>query len=176
MKIVRIIPENDCLLSVYDDENGKSKFRQLFDNWYDIEYLFDFFVTNQNDLITDIDSAIQITIDGAEKLEDKLLEISDDESEQLQTIFRPLSPSEYRLSTYQKSKAYGTFSRSWLRIYAIRIDPDLYVVTGGAIKLTQKMQGRSHTQEQLNLLNQARDYLREIGFTKNDLEDLETEL
>ena len=25
---------------------------------------------------------------------------------------------------------------SWLRIYAIRIEPNVYIVTGGAIKLT----------------------------------------
>lgn len=52
---------------------------------------------------------------------------------------------------------------SWLRIYAIRLEKDVFVVTGGAIKLTRTMQERPHTQEQLDKLNRCRQYLKNNG-------------
>lgn len=52
---------------------------------------------------------------------------------------------------------------SWLRIYAIRVEPNVYIITGGAIKLTAKMQDREHTQRELDKLNACRDFLRING-------------
>lgn len=48
---------------------------------------------------------------------------------------------ETALYPLQKSKGKLIY-QSWLILYAIRIEKDLYVLTGGAIKLTKKMQGR----------------------------------
>lgn len=52
---------------------------------------------------------------------------------------------------------------SWLRVYAIRIETDVYIVTGGAIKLTPSMQDRPHTMLELQKLNKCRDYLKQNG-------------
>ncbi len=52
---------------------------------------------------------------------------------------------------------------SWLRIYAIRLEPNVYVVTGGAIKLTRTMQERNHTALELSKLNSCRAYLKNNG-------------
>lgn len=57
---------------------------------------------------------------------------------------------------------------SWLRIYAIRIDPNVYIVTGGAIKLTAKMQDREHTQIELEKLNKCRNFLIDNGVFDQD--------
>jgi hypothetical protein len=108
-------------------------------------------------------------------LEALILETAESKTVQLQSIFKSLFPSEYRLTAYQKEKAYGTLRKSWLRVFAVRINPDLYVITGGAIKLTQLIQDRPHTLEQLTRLNQVRDYLRSFGFNENDLDNLQTE-
>ena len=48
---------------------------------------------------------------------------------------------------------------SWLRIYAIKLDPGCYIITGGAIKLTRTMQEREHTLKELNKMEQVRNYL-----------------
>lgn len=174
MKIVRIIAVINSLLSVKFEENEDNEFDILFDQLNNIEFLYEFFKEHEQDLRgKSIQQAIEQTLDDAEQLEDKLLDVAEGNSK-LQTLFKPLSNSDYRLKPYQKSKAYGMVRRSWLRVYAIRIQEDLFVITGGAIKLTQAMQERQHTQEQLDRLNNVRDYLKVQGFNNDDLDNLET--
>lgn len=48
---------------------------------------------------------------------------------------------------------------SWLRIYALRLDEGIYLVTGGAIKLTHTMQERKHTNQELIKIKLVRDFL-----------------
>ncbi|MGN1219980.1 MAG: hypothetical protein ACI4TU_03465, partial [Candidatus Cryptobacteroides sp.] len=48
---------------------------------------------------------------------------------------------------------------SWLRIYAIKLNPGIYVITGGAIKLTRTMQEREHTLKELEKMEKIRQYL-----------------
>jgi len=86
----------------------------------------------------------------------------EDPFEALQTLFRPLNDMDSGLHPLQRSKG-RLKGKSWLRIYAVRIDKNLYVVTGGAIKLTKTMEERDHTNEELNKLNHVVDYLRGRG-------------
>lgn len=44
----------------------------------------------------------------------------------------------------------------------------MYIITGGAIKLTAKMQDREHTQRELDKLNACRDFLRINGIFDQD--------
>lgn len=174
MKIVRIINDTNSLLSVYNEDEGISEFEKLFDEWTDPETVYEFFKTHQNDLQTyTIDEAVNRNIDDAHALEDKFYDIAENNNEQLQTLFKPLSNNQFRLTKFQRSKAYGELRKSWLRVYAVRIEANKYIVTGGAIKLTQTMQERPHTQEQLNRLTQIRDYLKKNGFDDGDIEMLE---
>ena len=65
-----------------------------------------------------------------------------------------------------KEKAKGTRNfrhDSWLRLYAIRFQPNSYLVTGGAIKLTHTMQEREHTLEELRKLEKVRNFLLSEG-------------
>jgi len=174
MKIVRIIENRNSLLSVSSEKKGVSEFGKIFDEWTNTETLYKFFKAHQPDLQSyTIDQAVNSTIDDAYNLQDKFYDVAESENVQLQTIFKPLSNSQYRLSKYQRSKAYGELRRSWLRVYAVRLESDKYIVTGGAIKLTQTMQERPHTQEQLDRLTQMRDYLIENGFDDSDIQILE---
>lgn len=175
MKIVRIIPEIDALLSVHNKDEVDNEFKLLFQKWNDVEYLRNFFKENKSDIgILTVNEAVKKTLNDAEILENLLVDVAEG-NEKLQTLFKPLSNNEYKLKIYQESKVYGCVRNSWLRVYAIRIDSDLYVVTGGAIKLTHYMKERKHTEDQLNRITKARDYLKESGFSERDLENLETE-
>lgn len=49
--------------------------------------------------------------------------------------------------------------RSWLRIYALKLSAGIYIITGGAIKLTATMQERQHTDNELKKLEKARRFL-----------------
>ena len=67
-------------------------------------------------------------------------------------------------------KAYGTNYQSWLRIYAIRIG-NVYVITGGAIKLTHLMEERPHTQKEIEKLINVLASLKKEGFDHPDAFD-----
>ena len=58
---------------------------------------------------------------------------------------------------------------SWLRIYAIKLDPGIYIITGGAIKLTRTMQEREHTLVELARMEKVRRYLLD-----NDVVDMDS--
>ncbi len=175
MKIVRIISDVDRLLSVHNEGEAENEFELLFQKLNDIEYLRNFFNANKSDLgMLSVNEAVKKTLKDAEILEDQLIDVAESNI-QLQTLFKPLSNNEYKLKPYQESKVYGTIRQSWLRVYAIRINSDLFVVTGGAIKLTQTMEERDHTKDQLKRISKARNYLKEIGFDESNLKILEIE-
>lgn len=58
---------------------------------------------------------------------------------------------------------------SWLRIYAIKLDPGIYVITGGAIKLTRTMQEREHTLFELARMEKVRNFMID-----NDICDMDS--
>ena len=58
---------------------------------------------------------------------------------------------------------------SWLRIYAIKLEPGIYIITGGAIKLTRTMQEREHTLVELARMEKVRNFLLD-----NDIVDLDS--
>lgn len=185
MKIVAIFAvENNSLLSVQFEDEDSDEFSSMFDKWNDIEYLEKFFEDNKTDLqsgffgnIT-IDSAIFRTIDEAERLENYIRTIAkrgtkNPEDTRLDLVFTPLHKNDYSIKHLQ-SKAYGKKSHSWLRLYAIRIAENLYVVSGGAIKLTKTMNDRPHLQKELDKLKVTQQYLKEIQLLdENDYEFIE---
>lgn len=176
MKIVRIFAVvEDSLYSVrYDEEayeaEDEHEFRRLFRDWNDAEYLEQFFVEHQDDLESEfwggisVHRAILKTRKDAKSLERKLVQIAEtgktDRHETLSTLFKPLFDEPDHLDPYEKDKAYGIDSPSWLRIYAIRLDANVFVVSGGAIKLTKDM-NRPHLQQELRKLDIAQAFCKE---------------
>ena len=57
---------------------------------------------------------------------------------------------------------------SWLRLYALKFEPDTYLITGGAIKLTRTMEEREHTRNELIRMEQVRNFLLEQGVADLD--------
>lgn len=57
---------------------------------------------------------------------------------------------------------------SWLRIYAIKLKPGIYVITGGAIKLTRTMQEREHTLVELARMEKVRRFMLDNDITDKD--------
>ncbi len=81
----------------------------------------------------------------------------------IKQLFQPLDNLEYNDKVYQKKKAKPESKLPFLRLYAIRLADDSYIVTGGAIKLTDKMNGRKHLEKELAKLEQVKRYLKENG-------------
>ncbi|WP_232319749.1 hypothetical protein [Prosthecochloris sp. HL-130-GSB] len=177
MKVVRIFPEGEpaqegpAIYSVHYDQESSHELDRLFDAWSDVEYLQAFFEENKDDLCggyyacMSVDKAVERTLDDAESLEDYLEELTEEASynpqQALESLFEPLRDTDFRLVRFQESKVKRCgFKRStWLRLYAIRINSNRYVITGGAIKLTKKMQDREHTRKELDKLQQVKNFL-----------------
>lgn len=195
MFVLHSIIENSLYAIKYDDsevdefENNEfeeeyekpNEFRRLFNNWSDPEYLESFFHKHVLDLqrkfynFITIEDAINQTIDEALQLAERIIEVAEsgkeNKYETLQTLFKPLSKKDDFLVTtpqYQSSKVYGAHKKSWLRIYAIRIEPNLFIVTGGAIKLTETMNERKHLLNELDKLKRVKQFLIENGIIDND--------
>lgn len=69
----------------------------------------------------------------------------------LTSLFRHLENSRVSEMLLGREKAKGQRKThdSWLRIYAIKLESNSYLITGGAIKLTRTMEEREHTLNEL---------------------------
>ena len=166
MKFVRSLKGYDHLWAVRFPEKEADELTLLFRKWGDLNYLSDFFLNNLEDLkeffhIQRIRNAIQDTLYDADALEKMILEFP--ATENLDNWFRPLSPEFDRAMELTREKA-RNWNRerhaSWLRVYAIRLEKNVFVITGGAIKLTPAMQDRPHTLVELEKMNLCREYLK----------------
>jgi hypothetical protein len=163
------ILENNTLWAVRYDDADDNALYQLFSQWSDPEWLVEFFIENMSDLeayfkITDINEAIYDTIDDSMSMQCLILDISPDAD--LDRIFRPLHNGRTGEMVLGKEKARikeRAKHASWLRIYAIKLEPGCYIITGGAIKLTRTMQERKHTLVELNKMEQVRNFLLNEG-------------
>ena len=157
------------LWAVKYDGDKSNCFEMLFSCWYDMSWLLSFFRENLTDLssyfhITDVYEAVMDTIGEAKRLECVMMDITPGAN--LDLLFKHLENSRFTEMILGREKVYGDGSyrhQSWLRIYAIKIEPGVYLVTGGAIKLTARMAERRHTLEELAKLECVRNYLLDNG-------------
>lgn len=159
------ITEDGRLWAVRYEGDEDNVLGVVFARWDDVQWLRSFFKANMADLqsyfqISDVDVAIDITAEDSDVLQRKILDISPDAN--LDELFRPLSNMQQAEMMLDKEKANPktlTHHRSWLRIYALKLEDGCYIITGGAIKLTRTMQEREHTLEELLRQEQVRNFL-----------------
>ena len=174
MEFVRSIKGYNHLWAVKYPEKDADELTLLFRNWSNFNYLLDFFFNNLDDLqnffhVQRVREAIQDTFEDAGELEKLILDIP--YTENLDGLFHPLSLADNRAAELTREKARNWERErhaSWLRVYAIRIEKDVFIVTGGAIKLTPAMQDRPHTQAELDKMNKCRDFLKANGIFDQD--------
>jgi hypothetical protein len=146
----------------------KDELERLFDDWANPVFLEEFFENEKLDLIyhnTNVEAAVFRTMDEALGLEGKLLTIAEQPfPDGISSFFKNLENNRIKPRINEKQK--GRYR--WLRIYALRIDRDLFVVTGGAIKLHLEMKDRDHTKEELIKLELCRNYLHKQGIMDSD--------
>jgi hypothetical protein len=164
-----IVP--DSLYAVQYDDEHLNEFRRLFHSWNDTEYLESFFEEHKMDLQREfwrdisVTEAVLRTKREAQNLERKLIQIAEngktDRYDTLSSLFKPLYDRTIRIDDFEKNKVKGLNNPNWLRIYAIRLDTNLFVISGGAIKLTPTMNDRTHLLMELEKLNITQKYLRD---------------
>lgn len=169
MEIIHIFANK--LYAVRRDGEDTDEWNKLVEVWMDVAWLEDFFEQNKHDLgyfdCSSVEDAVMITLNDADDLFQHIQELANLRGG-FDRAFVNLDNSEYRTVELSKKKAKGRRRKSWLRVYAIKIDTDVFLITGGAIKLTNGMAEREHTQRELAKLQQCKSFLQENGITDED--------
>ena len=173
------IIDDGRLWAVRFNKDNQNALQKVLSQWSDAEWLADFFTQNLDDLIsyfriTSIEDAIYQTMEDRDELACVIMDISPDAN--LDRFFRPLENN--RSSEMMLGKEKGRpHRRSWLRLYAIKLSMGIYIITGGAIKLTRTMQEREHTLQELEKMEKVRNFLiREHVFDEDSFTDYQQEV
>ena len=181
MDIFEIFPP--YIYSIKYDEQDENEFERLFAEWNDVESIMFFLEKNRNYLKADIwkkisepESAARQILDEAEALEILFEELAEHAKEgdkpDFESHFHYLEGKyKYELE-YPPMKSYGNSNPSLLRLYAIKMDKNTYLITGGGIKLADTIQNSPGLQAHvLQNINHVRSWLKANGIMDN--EDME---
>ena len=154
MEIVNIFA---TYLYAFRYDNIDNEYRRLIKLWTDTEYVKKFAEDNN---IKNKNNFIDKVAQDADDIDDFLKYIVED-GNLLGDYFAPYNDSElgFKILSLQKGKK----KQSNLRIYAIKIAENLFVITGGAIKITQTTQEHQDTKKEHTKLKQAKQYLESEG-------------
>ena len=164
MKIITIFAEK--LFAFQYPQETKNEYVRLMDMWNDPEYLVKYAIDNEAYLpiYLSIEDFVEKIMEDVENLEETLISHSKGEFQTFDICFQPLHDTEFRhkILSLQKKKC------KYLRLYAIKIDENCFVITGGAIKLTRTMQQHPDTNIELVKLEQCKSYLQNNNIFDND--------
>ena len=151
----------NCFLFIYANEQD-NEYERLMDLWTDAGYLQAYAHNNQ---VKDVYGFIDDILRNAEEIQDYLENLSRNE-QPFGFYFQALQESEAKAKILSLQK--GKIRRNRLRLYGIKLDDNCYVISGGAIKMSQKMEGHPDTANELLKLNTARQYLKGKGVLDED--------
>ena len=180
MDIIEIFKEH--LYSIRYDKEKDDEFTRLFNNWNDMEYVATFFSENEKWLLNEIwsdtpdpHSASSKVIYEANELRDMfdalIRNVEHGTKPDLDDHFHYLEGKYKDVLEYIPMKSYGKGSPSFLRMYAIKMDSNCYLITGGGIKLADSIQNSPDLREHvLQNIDKVRRFLRENAIL--DSEDM----
>ncbi len=178
MNLIRIFEENEGFFFAVqfgesevskNDEgfafDGLNEFDKAINKWMHSEWLREFFIQHREDLrrfdsLLSVKMAIDQVKEEAKDIRNELLRLSQGTSEnEVEILFLPLDNREADRPRYelQKLKAKGARRKGLIRLYALKYGKS-YVITGGAIKITNQM-NRPHLKMELYKLNVVKNNL-----------------
>ena len=132
-----------------------NEYDRLMDNWTDVSYLRKYAKDNA---IENINQFVKDRLNDAEQIQDVLEEITTN-NQPLEFYFRTLFDTESGIKILSLQK--GKIENNGIRVYAIKIDANCFVITGGAIKMSQAMQDHPDSNNELAKIKAAKEYLQE---------------
>ena len=161
MKIVAIFAHR--LFAFKYEGEADNEYDRLLDLWMDTEYVRSFLNANEKDIPSHKTKRqfVEYIRQDAINIDEQLIRITETTDQLLSYFFKPLHNNEYKFKILSLQKG----RQHCLRLYAIKIDEDTFVITGGAIKLPlhHLMEDREHTRVELQKLKSAKSYLKENG-------------
>lgn len=180
MEFIRIFAP--FLYSVKYDDRTKDEYHRLFDQWNDLDYLIDFFEQNEDFLKKPIwckvpvpEAATQQVVKEAAEMEDWLEQLADNckknRGDDYDSLFQFLNKKRYeKVIDRLPMKSYGYMRPSMIRMYAIKLKSNCYVITGGGIKLNDAIQDSPALDHVLHEIDSVRKFMIENGIIdQNDL-------
>lgn len=184
MEIFAIFPP--YIYSIKYDNEEDNEFDRLFDEWNDITSVLNFLTQHKDMLkasvwkkVSEPELATKQVLDEAEALELLFEELNNHTSKgkepDYDSHFHYLD-GKYKFELeYEPMKSYGGSSPSLLRMYAIKMDRNTYLITGGGIKLGATIQESPGLQDHvIQNIDKVRTWLKENGIM--DAEDMSNQL
>lgn len=161
---MKIVPIFESYLYAFHYENeSENEFGRLMELWNDVGYLREFAKANN---VPDINSFVKARLRDAEEI-DELLEEITTQNNDLGTYFIPFHPQEYSRDVTLSVRK-GKHRKNRLRLYAIKVYENCYVITSGAIKMSQRTQDHIGTDTAVKTMHKAQNYLNEAGVIDDD--------
>lgn len=176
MNIVSLFPP--YLYSIqYGD--GEDEYNRLMGLWSDVVFLSDFFDANCSLMdpsiwneATEPEVAASIAFDEAYELEHYIEDLNwntaHGQKPDFDSLFKPLDGEYVYEWVHTPMKAYGPRKPSLLRLYAIKMGTNCYLITGGGIKIFRTMQESPELQQELIKIDKVRSFLREQGIENQE--------
>lgn len=179
MTILEIFPPFIYSIRFSDDENDMDEYSKCMIQWQDTDQLESFFTKNQLALdpviwgeASDPEIAAVMAFDEAIDIESSFQEMAENTRKgnkpDLDSMFHPLGGEyayEWKLLPV---KAYGRNRPSYFRIYAIKLQANCYLITGGGIKIVGKMEESPELRAELSKIEKVRSFLKENGIETNE--------
>lgn len=170
------------IYSVQYDNMDENEFDRLFNLWNDLAFVTSFLHSNAEYLQSDfwkgthnVESASDQVLNEAVALEtlfDELYQNSiNGHKPDFDSHFKYLDGKYKYQMEWSPMKSYGTMRPSFLRIYAIRVESNKYIITGGGIKLSDTIQNSPDLKDHvLQNIDKVKEYIKAQGIVDgNDL-------
>ncbi|MDE6418551.1 MAG: hypothetical protein K2K49_05020 [Duncaniella sp.] len=146
---------SDTLFSVKFDDSGLAEYHRFFNEWKNLDYLTDFFEQYREHINTPFwlnaglepnkpEQSARRVIHEADLLETQIktlaLNSANGTRPDLDSYFQRLGGKYNFLWSFEPHKSYGPLTPSLLRVYAIKIEPNCYLIVHGGIKLGSTIQ------------------------------------
>lgn len=153
-----------CFYSIKFDEADADEYSRALGLWKDLDYLVGFFTENAKEVDQPFWREAGLAPDkpmiSAERVASEALALAahiknlaknttDGEQPDFEEFFRPLGGKYSYVTELEPHKSYGTFKPSLLRLYAIKLDANVYLVVFGGIKLGSTIQNSPGLKEQV---------------------------
>jgi hypothetical protein len=149
------------LHAVKYDKQVQDELARLFRLWTNAKYLTEYFNKQSNDLKyynVSVEEAVRITRIEINNFRTNLFKILNSKDPNIDSLFSSLNNEEYSREVRLSKQKAKPNPKHWLRIYALKIQANRYLIIGGAIKLQEKMD-EDATITELGKFNIVRDYL-----------------
>lgn len=181
MEIIEIYSNH--LYAIQYEEGEENEFDRLFDEWNDMEKVVKFMEENKIYLSNkeiwgrefnteDAAKRVRIEAEELEELFDTLYEnTKTGKKPDFDSHFRELNGKYIYEINYIPMKSYGVENPSMLRIYAVKLKPNKYIITGGGIKLSDSIQNSPGLKDHvIHNIDRTRAFLKANGI--DDVEDI----